>query len=130
MKALILVLALVASACAKVTPETPKAATAIKADEVLLRVKELQSAVLTACWPDGVMKSECVPGGISTPAMREFVKATIDVAKVAKEVPAGWQATVKASWGQAKPRILALVPFPQAVQIALGIADTLIGGLL
>jgi len=130
MTRLILILALAASACAKVTPETPKAATAIKADEVLLRVKELQSAVLAACWPDGVMAPACVPGGISTPAMREFVKATIDVAQVSKAVPVGWQATVKASWLRAKPRILALGPFPSAVQIALGVVDTLIGSLL
>ena len=130
MKRLVLILALVASACnPKLTPETPKAAAAIKSDEVVLRVKELQAATITACWPDGVMKPECVPGGIATPAARELVKVTVDVATVAKAVPVGWQASIKASWTQAKPRILALGPFPQAVQIAIGIVDALIGGI-
>ena len=126
----ILILALVASACnPKLTPETPKAGAAIKSDEVVLRAKELQAATITACWPDGVMKPECVPGGVSTAAARELVKVTVNIAEVAKAVPAGWQASVKASWAQAKPRILALGPFPQAVQIAIGFIDVLIGGL-
>ena len=123
-----LVLSLVI-ACAKVTPETPKAAAAIKADEVVLRAKELQSAAITACWPDGVMKAECAPNGISVMAAREIVKVTVDVATVAKASPEGWRPTVKSAWTQAKPRILALGPFPQAVQIAIGVVDALMGGL-
>lgn len=126
---LILMLAALPLGCAKVTPETPKAAAAIKADEVVLRVNELQAATITACWPDGVPKADCALGGISMAAARELVKAAIDVRTVAKAVPAGWQASVKASWLQAKPRITALGPFPPAVQIALGFADVLIGGL-
>jgi len=129
MKRFILILALVASGCAKVTPESPKAAAAIKADEVVLRVNELQAATITACWPDGVPKAECAPGGIKTAAARELVKVAIDVRSVAKAVPTGWQASVKAAWTQAKPRITALGPFPQAIQIAFGLADVLIGGL-
>jgi len=127
--AVTLALVAVLGACAKVTPATPKAATAIKADEVVLRVNELQAATITACWPDGVPKAECAPGGISTAAARELVKAAIDARTVAKAVPAGWQASIKASWTQAKPRITALGPFPQAVQIALGLVDVVIGGL-
>lgn len=126
---LIFMLAMAPIRCAKVTPETPKAAAAIRSDEVVLRAKELQAATITACWPDGTMRAECAPGGISTPSARELVKVTIDVATVAKAVPAGWQASIKASWLQAKPRILALGPLPQAVQIALGVVDALIGGL-
>lgn len=126
---LILMLATLPMGCAKVTPATPKAAAAIKSDEVVLRAKELQAATIAACWPDGVMKAECAPGGISTAAARELVKVTVDVAEVAKKVPAGWQASVKASWFAAKPRLLALGPFPQAVTIAIGVADALIGGL-
>lgn len=125
----ILMLAALPMACAKVTPATPKAAAAIKSDEVVLRAKELQAATIAACWPDGVMQPTCAPGGISTAAARELVKVTVDVATVAKAVPAGWQASVKSAWLQAKPRILALGPFPQAVQIAIGVADALIGGL-
>ncbi len=125
----VLCVAFIADSCAKITPETPKAAAAIKADEVVLRVNELQAATITACWPDGVPKSECVPGGITTAAARELVKVAIDIRTVAKAVPAGWQASVKASWVQAKPRITALGPFPQAITLALGFADVLISGL-
>ena len=127
--ALTLSLLMVIGACAKVTPATPKAAAAIKSDEVVLRAKELQSATITACWPDGVMKPDCAPGGVSVAAARELVKVTVDIATVAKAVPSGWQASVRASWTQAKPRILALGPFPQAVQIAIGFVDALMGGL-
>lgn len=127
--AVTLALLTVIGACAKVTPETPKAAAAIKADEVVLRINELQAATIAACWPDGVQKPECAPGGISTTASREIVKAAIDIRMVAKAVPTGWQAAVKAAWVQAKPRIVALGPFPQAVTLAIGFVDTLIGGL-
>jgi len=125
----VLALGLAVSSCAKVTPATPKAAAAIKADEVVLRVNELQAATITACWPDGVPKADCVPGGISTAAARELVKAAIDVRTTAKAVPEGWQATVKTAWAQARPRITALGTLPPAVMIALQLVDALIGGL-
>ncbi len=110
-------------ACAKITPETPKAAAAIKADAVVVRVNELQAAIIDYCGP----APQCAPGTIDTNVARDVVKTMIDVRKVLKTVPQGWQMSVKEAWTVAKTR-LAGVTNP-AIVAALAAGDALIGGL-
>lgn len=123
--AVTLVLLTVLSACAKITPETPKAAAAITADAVVVRVNELQAVVIDYCGlaPDGL----CLPGTIQTSTAREVIKGCIDLRTVLKAVPAGWQATAKASWAQLKLRLAGVSN--QGVIAAMAALDVLIGGL-
>lgn len=123
MRRLIVILALLASACAKVTPETPKAAAAITADAVVVRVNEVQAAVIDYCGP----APQCAPGTIDTNTAREVVKAMTDLRTVLKAVPAGWQASVKAGWTQAKIRLVGITN--AAIVAAIAALDVLIGGL-
>ena len=112
-------------ACAgKVTGATPIASAAIKADAVVIRVNELQNAAMAAC---GTPSGDCQPGGISRALAVEIVADCVSLNQVLRTVPAGWQASVKASWAQAKARI-GVVSNP-AVAAALGVLDGLIGGL-
>ncbi len=85
----------------KLTPETPVAAAALKADAVVIRVNELQASVIEACGP----APECQPNSIPTATAREAVKAMIDIRTVLRTTPAGWQATVKSTWAQVKQRL-------------------------
>jgi len=85
----------------KLTPETPVAAAAMKADAVVIRVNELQAAVIEACGP----APECQPNSIPTATARDVVKAMIDLRTVLRSTPAGWQATVRSTWTQAKARL-------------------------
>ena len=124
MKRLILILSLVAvSACAKVTPATPKAGAAIKADAIVIRVNELQATVIDYCGP----APQCAPGTIPTNTARDAVAALMDVRKFLLQTPNGWQASTKAAWSVAKAR-LAGVTNP-AILAALAAVDVLIGGL-
>jgi hypothetical protein len=119
----VLALGLAVSSCAKVTPATPKAAAAIKADAVVVRVNELQAAVIDYCGP----APECAPNTIPTNTARDVVKALIDVRTTLKATPEGWQATVKAGWVVAKSRLVGITN--PAIVAALSAGDALIGGL-
>lgn len=112
------------SACApKVTPETPKAAAAITADAIVVRVNELQAAVIQACGPERT----CAPNTISTALADDIVRTSISLRTTLKAVPNGWQETVKTAWTQAKPRFAGITN--PAIAAALTGVDTIIGGL-
>jgi len=118
-----LALLTVLGACAKVTPETPKAGAAIKADAVVVRVNELQAAVIDYCGP----APQCAPGTIDTNTARDVIKALIEVRSVLKASPNGWQASAKAGWAVAKARLVGITH--PAILAAVAAADVLIGGL-
>lgn len=84
-----------------VTPETPKAAAAITSDSIVIRVNELQAAVIQLC---GVART-CAPNTISTATADAIVQVSIDLRTVLKDVPNGWQATVRTTWTQAQPKL-------------------------
>ena len=102
---ILLALALVVAACHKnLTPETPKAASAMKADDVLVRVVELQATVIQFCGPE----PECAPGTLPTATARQIVRGTVDMQKVLRSAPDGWLASVKVTYAQLKPRFAGL----------------------
>lgn len=112
-------------ACANknVTPDTPRAAAAITADAIVIRVNELQAAVIQACGP----ALTCQPNSLSTALARDIVQTSIDLRTTLKAVPSGWQTTVKTAWAQAKPRFAGIMN--AAIIAALSAVDALIGGL-
>jgi hypothetical protein len=113
------------SGCAhpKLTPETPKAAVAMRADSFVVRVNELQAAVIQVC---GV-GPQCIPGSIDTNLARDIVQAMIDIRTVLAETPDGWQAAVKRIWMQIRPRFSGV--YNVAIQSAFGLVDALVGAL-
>lgn len=114
----------IGSACAShVTPETPRAAAAITADAIVVRINELQAAVIQACGP----ARTCAPNTISTALADDIVRTSIDLRTTLKSVPNGWQQTVKAAWSQARPRFAAITD--PVIVAALAGVDTIIGGL-
>lgn len=113
-----------APACShKVTPATPRAAAALTADAIVIRVNELQATVIQLC---GV-GATCAPGTISTQLHDQIVQTCINVRTVLKSVPNGWQSTVKTAWAAGKARF-GVVTNP-AITAAIGAVDILIGGL-
>lgn len=120
--ALALFLAVPACAPKNVTPETPRAASAITADQIVIRVNELQAAVIQACGP----ARTCAPGTIDTAVADEIVRACIDLRQVLRSVPDGWQAATRATWTRVKPR---LNTNDVVITAAINAVDALIGGL-
>ncbi len=124
MKYIILSLIFCLSACShNVTSDTARGTAALRADAVVIRINEVQAAVIQACGPG----PECAPNTIPTNAAREIVKACIDLRTAARSVPDGWQATVKTLWATAKPKIIGLNN--AVITAAASAADALIGGL-
>lgn len=121
---LLCVLLVSAPACAKkVTGATPVANAALAADAVVIRVNELQAATIQYCGP----APQCAPGTIDTQLARLIVSTSIDLRQTLKAVPAGWQATVKQAWAQARPKF-ATVTNP-AIVAALAALDLAVGAL-
>jgi hypothetical protein len=116
---------LAAPGCAgkHVQGETPRAEAALQADAVVVRINELQAAVIQAC---GIGPT-CQPGSLDTGLARRIVQACLDARTTLKAVPDGWRASVKAGWTAARAQF-GPVANP-AILAALGAADTVIGGL-
>jgi hypothetical protein len=123
--ALIVALTILPGCAKKLTPATPVAAAAMKADAVVIRVNELQAAVIEFCGLGSA--AECQPNTIPTATAREIVKGLIDVRATLRAVPAGWQATVKATWARVKAR-LSTVTNP-AVLSAMALVNAAVEGL-
>ena len=75
----------------------PDVKPAFTANEILIRVDELQKTVIAAF--------DSTPRGISKERADLIVRFTVDAAKVLREVPVGWQSSVKAAWNALKTRI-------------------------
>jgi hypothetical protein len=114
---LALCLALTFVACAPPTTiKTQPGQVAFTADQILVRVGELQNAAIQAN----------TNNGLSNVTTNIIVTWTTAAAMTLKTTPAGWQATLAASWKAAKPNIPTTNP---TIAIAVGAVDALIGGL-
>ncbi len=112
------------SGCAKhVTGATPVAQAAITADAVVIRVNELQAATIQFCGA----APQCTPGTIDTATARLIVQTSIDLRQTLRAVPAGWQATVKQAWAQARPKFASVTN--AAILAAMSALDLAIGAL-
>lgn len=102
MKRLILVLALILSACASAPPtiKTTAGKRAYTANEVALRVVEFQRVVIDSS------DKQLIP----VPVAREIVQWCQTVFTALEAAPQGWQAMVKSSWQQVKPKVESLGP--------------------
>lgn len=98
MKYLLLVLCLSLSACAApVTITTPQGKVAYTADQIVLRVNELQNAAIAA--------NATVPPSLPTATTRIIVEFCVSADKTLAATPAGWQATLATGWNAAKAKI-------------------------
>jgi hypothetical protein len=120
---LLLVLTFVPACGKKVTGATPVATAALGADAVVIRVNELQAATIQYCGP----APQCAPGTLDTATARLIVSTAIDLRQTLKAVPAGWQATVKQAWAQARPKFAAITN--PAIVAALAGVDIAIGSI-
>ena len=119
MKRLILVLVLATlPACAPPpTVVTQAGKTAFTADQIVVRVNELENAAIQAN----------STGGLPVATTRIIVEFCVSADKTLKATPAGWQATVATAWKQAKAKIP-----PQtnaAVQSAISAVDVVLASL-
>ena len=110
---LLLILAVVACH-APVTITTPQGQIAYTADQIAVRVGELQNAAIQAN----------ATGGLSTANTRIVVEFATTVAPILKATPSGWQTTVATAWTQAKKQLapvtnVAVVSAMSAVDLVL-----------
>lgn len=100
---------------------TPQGKAAFAADQVVVRLAEVQNAVIVAATPDATGKV-----GIAKPTADVIVGWTVATLKVIKQTPNGWQATALQAWTQAKLRIpAASLASVQGYVLAI---DTLLAG--
>lgn len=99
-----------------ITITTPAGTTAFTADQAVIRVNELMNAAIQAN----------TQGALDTPTTRIIVTFAVDADTVLAKTPAGWQATVKAAWAIAQPKIVTTNP---TVRLAIAAADAAIEGL-
>lgn len=110
------------TSCGKHIPSTittPQGKQAYTADQILIRVGELQDTVIAA---NG-------SGAISTPTARIIVKFTVDAAVLLKTVPSGWQATLSAAWQTAKGEIPADQLSKPAITASISAVDIVLAAL-
>lgn len=100
-----------------VTIETPAGQAAYAGNQVLIRVEELQDAVLAA------QKN----GALTLDTARAIVYATTNVAELSEAATQGWKPTALAAWAQAKKEIPALQQGGQFALLAAAI-DQALGG--
>lgn len=105
--------------CAPKNPNlSPQGQAASVADQVVLRVNELESAAIQAN----------SAGALSTETTRLIVKFCVDADKTLKAVPLGWRDTVKAAWAATKHDLGGAANKPD-IAAALTAVDTLITAL-
>lgn len=113
---ILLVLASVLNCAPKTLP--PELKPAYTANEVLIRVSELQKTVI------GLYDS--TPKRIEKSQADLIVKFTTSSASIIKQVPAGWQASVKQSWLELKKQY---TPTNLSLQTIWNLVDAMIGVL-
>lgn len=113
----LLVLAGTAACHAPVTIVTPQGKVAYAADQIVLRVNELQNAAIAAE----------ASGALPTATARIIVQFAVSADRILAAAPSGWQATLAASWAQTKTQ---LPPIQNpALVAAISALDIVIGGL-
>jgi hypothetical protein len=114
---LLVVLLCLAPACAPPKAVvTPQGQVAFTADQIIVRVGELQNAVLQA----NANKA------LDDATTKTVVTWTTAAARILKTTPSGWQATLFSGWKAVKPQIPTNNP---AIALAVGAVDALVGGL-
>jgi hypothetical protein len=115
-RSLRLPLILLLAAChAPVTVVTPQGKTAYTADQVVVRVRELQNAAIQA-------NATLVNGqpGLDTATTRIVVQTCVSLAQTLAATPTGWPATIKTAWAsfrvQAPQLFLGTTPVALLVQ--------------
>lgn len=119
--ALLLVLVgVTAPACVQPPPNlTPQAQVAFTADQLVLRVNELENAAISAATQDPAL----------TPTARTIVEWCVATDRVLKQAPLGWQQVVQTSWAQLKVKIPARDPNIAALLTTVDAAVILLGGV-
>lgn len=106
------------TACATpVTVTTPQGNVAYTADQIVVRINELQNAAIAA--------NAAVPPALPTATTRVIVQFCVTADKTLAATPAGWPATLLTAWtatkaqipAQTNPSILAAI---SAVDVVLG----------
>jgi hypothetical protein len=114
---LVLLLSLAPTACMPpATIVTAPGKVAFQADQVVVRVNELQAAAIQAN----------KTGGLDDMQTRVIVEYAVSADRVLKATPAGWQAAVVKLWQEAAPKIHTTNP---SVQFAITALTGLLGAL-
>lgn len=105
-----------ASGCAHTPPTitTPAGQRAYKADQIDIRVNELQNAAIQAE----------ATGGLPTATARIIIQFTTAANKTLHDTPAGWPQTLQTAWTQTKQAV-GVVTNP-AVAAAMGAVDAVL----
>ena len=106
----LLLLPLAACAPKTLSPEGQRAFTAL---QVTQRIGEFQNAVIAAA----------DAGRLPVPQSRQIVMWTVASLETLKTAPAGWDATLRASWETTKPIVQqfeAVSPWVEIIDIILG----------
>jgi hypothetical protein len=92
----VLLLVIALGACSPpVTVVTQPGKVAFTADQIAVRVNELESAAITG---NSV-------GALSIPNTRTIVQFTVSADKILSAVPAGWQQSIATSWVETKKQL-------------------------
>lgn len=113
------VLALLYACHAPVTVTTPQGKQSYTADQVVIRIGELQNAAIQAN----------ATGGLDTATTRQIVTYCVSTAKTLKETPQGWIATVQAGWNAFKPTLPVKVTADPSFAVLISSLDVLMAGL-
>ena len=120
MKRWILVLALVSACSAPVTIVTPQGKISYAADQIVIRVNELQNAAIAA--------NATTPPSVTTAVTGVIVRFCVSADATLAATPAGWQASLLTAWTTAKSSIPtqtnpAIIAAMAAVDVALGVTQ-------
>ena len=120
LRAFVLITLLSTTACASrpATIVTPAGKTAFAADQVVLRINELENAAIAAN----------AQGALDIRTTRTIVQYAIRADTILKTVPQGWQTSLRVAWQQTKASLPAtLTP---TVQAAVAAVDAVIATLV
>lgn len=105
---------------APVTVQTEAGKIAFTADQIAIRVGELQNAAIAAE----------ASGGLSTSTTRVIVTFCVSSSKVLQKTPAGWQQTVSNSWLEVKKQIPAAELTKPAIAATVSSVDVVLAAYL
>jgi len=100
---------------------SPAAQNAFSADQVVIRLGELQDTAIAANANGTLLDKDAIA----------IVKFTVAGAKTAKTVPSGWRQTLRASWTELKASGVGAGAGPglAAIRAAFAAVDALLGGV-
>jgi hypothetical protein len=101
---------------APVSVTTPQGKVAYTADQIAIRIGELQNAAIQAN----------ASNGLSTDTTRIIVQFSVDANRVLAATPSGWQATVAQLWTATKNRLGPGIFTNTAIAAAVSAVDTVL----